>query len=324
LVNFSEELFSMGGQGSVSVNDEFSRLERVIIGLGAPYLRDRKRVAGEMAEFPQVPNTERRQEVLALSYPSEAILLEEYRAYVATLEKYGVEVLRADPLAAYSFDYTCPRDIGFVIGDHFFVANMAVASRAQEILTIESHLQGIDAASKIRLPGDCLLEGGDVILLDARRVLVGQNLRSNRRGCEFLQEFLEPLGYTVIPVPHVQLHLDCCLNPLGQGHLLIHPESLVDGGEDYWPVLEQFDWIRIDGVEREHLATNVLSIDPRTIIARNHAACARVNRRLSDLGYRVEAIGFDGVPATGGSFRCASLALQRAGSGLAGDDRIVG
>jgi N-dimethylarginine dimethylaminohydrolase len=89
-------------------------------------------------------------------------------------------------------------------------------------------------------------------------------------------------------------------------------------------VLEQFDWIRIDGVEREHLATNVLSIDPRTIIARNHAACARVNRRLSDLGYRVEAIGFDGVPATGGSFRCASLALQRAGSGLAGDERTAG
>jgi N-dimethylarginine dimethylaminohydrolase len=191
---------------------------------------------------------------------------------------------------------------------------MAVPSREQEIHTIEAHLRDIDQARKVRLPGNCLLEGGDVILLDSRRVLVGYNLRSNRRGCEFLQEFLEPFGYTVIPVPHVQLHLDCCLNPLGQGHLLIHPESLVGGGEDYWPVLEQFDWIRIDGVEREHLATNVLSIDPRTIIARNHAACTRVNRLVAGLGYTVEAIGFDGVPATGGSFRCASLALQRAGS----------
>jgi len=304
----------MNGQSSslVSVNNEFSRLERVIIGLGSPYQRDKKQVAREMAEFPLVPNTERQQEVLALTYPSEAILLEEYRAYVATLEKYGVQVLRADAQAAYSFDYTCPRDIGFVIGDTFFVANMAVPSRVREIHSIESHLQGIDPVKKVRPPRDCLLEGGDVILLDARTILVGQNLRSNRRGYEFLKKFLEPSGYAVIPVPHAQLHLDCCLNPLGQGHMLIHPESLVSGSEDYWPLLEKFDWIRVDSVEREHLATNVLSIDQHTIIARSHAACARVNRVVSDLGYTVEAIEFDGVPATGGSFRCASLALQRA------------
>lgn len=55
----------------------------------------------------------------------------------------------------------------------------------------------------------------------------------------------------------------------------------------------------------------MLSIGPDIIIARNHAACARVNQTLVDLGYAVEAIGFDGVPATGGSFRCASLALNR-------------
>ena len=299
---------------SVSVNNEFSRLEQVIIGLGSPYLRDKEQVAREMAEFPLLPNTARKQEVLALTYPSEAILLAEYSAYVATLEKYGVKVLHANPEIAYSFDYTCPRDIGFVIGDHFFIANMAVPSRADEILTIEPQLQGIDPTRKLRPPADCLLEGGDVVLLDARTVLVGYNQRSNRRGYEYLKEFLQPSGYTVVSVPHTQLHLDCCLNPLGQGHLLIHPESLVAGSDDYWAVLEKFEWIEVDSVEREHLATNVLSIDPQTIIARNHPACARVNRVVSDFGYTVESIEFDGVPATGGSFRCASLVLKRASS----------
>ena len=296
---------------AVSVNDEFSRLERVIIGLGAPYQRDKEQVAREMAEFPLIPNTDRKAEVLALTYPDEALLVEEYRGYVAVLEKYGVEVLRADPGAAYSFDYTCPRDIGFVIGEHFIDANMSVASRRDEIRTIEAHLQGIASDRRLRPPAGCLLEGGDVILLDARTVLVGYNQRSNERGFEFLRECLAPMGYTVVPVPHVQLHIDCCLNPLGQGHLLIHPDSLAVGGEDFWPLLEKFDWIEIDSAEREYLATNVLSIDPQTIIARDHPACARVNRVISDLGYSVEAITFDGVPATGGSFRCASMALKR-------------
>lgn len=295
----------------ISIEDEFSPLQRVIVGLGSPYQRDKERTAAEMREFPFVPETDRKAEVLALSYPTEEILQTEYAGYVATLERYGVEVLRADPGAAYSFDYTCPRDIGFVVGDTFFIANMAVGSRADEIRTIEHHLQDIDARKIVRTSADCLLEGGDVILLDGATLLVGINQRSNRDGYEFLRAFLQPQGFEVLAVRHSQLHLDCCLNPLGLGHLLIHPASLQDNDARTWQLLESYPWIEVDDTEREHLATNLLSIDPGTIIARDHDSCRRVNRVLGDAGYNVEAIGFDGVPATGGSFRCASLALCR-------------
>jgi N-dimethylarginine dimethylaminohydrolase len=300
------------GLSPVRVDNEFAALERVVIGLGAPYQRDKAQVAREMAEFPLLPNTARKAEVLALDYPDEELLLKEYGDYVGVLAKYGVEVLRADPRAAYSFDYTCPRDIGFVIGDLFFVANMAVASRSDEIQTIQHYLQRIDPANIVHPPPDCLIEGGDVILLDKRTILVGYNQRSNRRGYEFLRELLAPRGYRVLPLPHRQLHLDCCLNPLGLGHLLMHRDSLHDIDDETLQVLETLEWIDVDAVEREHLATNLLSINPGTVVARDHPACSRVNRVLSGLGYSVEAVGFDGVPATGGSFRCASLALNRA------------
>ena len=297
---------------ALSIKNEFAPLKSVIIGLGSPYQRDKEQVAAEMAEFPLVPDTDRKAEVIALTYPEEAQLIDEYAGYVATLERHGVEVLFADPEAAYSFDYTCPRDIGFVIGDRFFIANMAVQSRAEEIKTIEAHLQGIPGESMVRPPVDCLLEGGDVMIWDENTILVGYHRRSNRSGAEYLREYLSPLGYRVIPIAHRQLHLDCCLNPLGRGHLLIHPDSLVDVSDEAAAVLESMQWIEIDAEEREYLATNVLSINPETIIARDHPACARVNRQLSESGYRVESIRFDGVPATGGSFRCASLALTRA------------
>ncbi len=298
----------------LAIEDEYSKLRQVIIGLGSPYQRDKARVAAEMLEFPLVPDTARKDEVLALTYPTEEILQREYAGYVATLEKYAVDVLLADPAAAYSFDYTCPRDIGFVVGDTFFIANMAVASRVDEIETIRHHLDDVDSAKIVRPPDGCLLEGGDVVMLDHRTVLAGFNQRSNRSGCEFLRDYLAPRGITVIPVRHGQLHLDCCLNPLGLGHLLIHPQSLEGNDEQTWKVLQNYAWIEVDAIEREHLATNLLSIDPTTVIARDHESCARVNRRLVDSGYTVEAIGFDGVPATGGSFRCASLALARSGS----------
>ena len=295
----------------LSIEDEYSTLQQVIIGLGVPYQRDKNRVAAELQEFPLVPDTARRAEVLALTYPTEEILRVEYADYVDTLEKYGVGVLLADPGAAYSFDYTCPRDIGFVVGDVFVIANMAVPSRIAEIDTIRHHFDAVAADKILQLPDGCLLEGGDVIQLDPTTLLVGFNQRSNRAGYEFLRDGLAPSGYTVIPVAHRQLHLDCCLAPLGRGHLLIHPESLSDDDGPVWQQLERYHWIQVDRVEREHLATNVLSINPDTIIARDHVSCARVNRLLRELGYNVEAIGFDGVPATGGSFRCASLALCR-------------
>ncbi len=95
------------------------------------------------------------------------------------------------------------------------------------------------------------------------------------------------------------------------GHLLIHPESLEGNGAAAWHALQKYQWIPVDAVEREHLATNVLSIDPATIIARNHPSCARINRLLMDLGYTVETIGFDGVPATGGSRRLRSRGWPR-------------
>jgi N-dimethylarginine dimethylaminohydrolase len=296
---------------SLSINNEFSRLRKVVIGLGTPYQRDKEKVAGEMQEFPFVPETAWKEAVLALTYPSEELLIREYAGYVATLEKYGIEVLRPDPEAAYSFDYTCPRDVGFVIGDTFFVSSMAVQSRAEEYKTVMGHLAGVSSDKIIRVPENVLIEGGDVIVLDERTVLVGINTRTDEKGFAFLKAYFAASAISVMPVFHTQLHLDCCLNPLGMGHMLIHPESLERNLGETMQLLKRYEWVEVNSAEREHLATNVLSINQQTIIARNHSSCARVNNLLKKLGYTIEEIAFDGTPATGGSFRCASLVLQR-------------
>ena len=295
----------------ISIANEFSPLNSVIIGLGVPYQRDKEQARAEMQEFPLLPETDRKAEVSALTYPTEEILQQEYLGYVEVLEKRGIEVLRADPEAAYSFDYTCPRDIGFVIGDTFFIANMAVKSRVDEIKTIQHHIERTAAGKVIRFPDHCVIEGGDVVVLDEVTVLAGYHQRSNHQGCLYLKDFLAPLGINVVLMEHTQLHLDCCLNPLGRGHLLIHPDSLTGQNDEALRNLQEYEWIEVDDIEREHLATNILSLDPDTVLARTHPSCARVNHLLEQAGYTVETTDFDGVPATGGSFRCASLPLLR-------------
>ena len=106
------------------------------------------------------------------------------------------------------------------------------------------------------------------------------------------------------------LHLDCAFNPLGQGHALIYP----DGLETIPPVLRRkYAWIEVRREEADALATNVLSVAPDTVIARAGPDCARVNGELRKAGYTVLEVPFDGVPSTGGSFRCATLPLRRHG-----------
>ena len=295
----------------IAVNNEFSTLRKVILGLGTPYQRDKSQVADEMNDFPFVPDTDKRDQVLSLKYPTEKQLVQEYIDYVSILERCGVEVVRADVNAAYSFDYTCPRDIGFVIGDMFFISSMAVPSRANEYKTILHHLNAVDPDKLIFAPSTVKLEGGDVIMLSQKIILLGINTRTDQNGLQFLDNTLRQYGYQIFPVYHQGLHLDCCLNPLGDGHLLIHPESLEGNPQPTWDLLKQYDWITVNTEEREYLATNILSINKNTIIARSHPVCSRVNNAMAKNGYHIEEIVFDGAPATGGSFRCASLPLLR-------------
>ncbi|MDA3787695.1 MAG: arginine deiminase family protein [Desulfobacula sp.] len=293
------------------IENEFATLKSVIIGLGEPYQEDKKAILKAMAEYPQIPNTEHREAVMRAEYPTTENLKEEYQNYISVLERYNVQVIRPDSSLANSFDYTCPRDIGFVIGNKIVIANMSVKSRCQEFETVQPYIEAIPDVEIIKMPEKAHAEGGDVIVM-GRDLLVGINKRTNQKGYHFIGDTFEPLGYNVVPVYHEQLHLDCCFNPLGLGHALVHSKSLSDKNpESTIEVLKKQKWVTVTNTEREHLAPNVLSIAPNVIVGRKTPHLSRINSLLRDLGYTVEEVRFDGVPATGGSFRCASMVLSR-------------
>ncbi|MEO0751436.1 MAG: arginine deiminase family protein [Pseudomonadota bacterium] len=284
------------------VRTEFDRLTHVVMGHGRGYHRNPGLV--------EIANATHQKTLEAHGHPTEAQITREFAGFKAAMEGCGVTVHEPGLAPDSVQDQTCPRDIGFVIGDTFVIAGMRDAGRVEEIGAIDAILAQF-AGPSVAVPEGLTLEGGDVVV-HGDVVFVGAGKRSDPEAAAFLRQHFPRHG--VVPVPtgwlsegEAVLHLDCVFNPLGLGHALIYPEGIPEVPQE----MQALDWIEVTLEEARALATNVLSVAPDRIIARDHPDCARVNAALRDAGYRVEEVTFDAVPSTGGSFRCATLPLAR-------------
>ena len=287
------------------VTSEYAPLSHVIMGTGVGYHRDPAQV--------EVVNATQAATFDTTGRPAAAQVEAEFGSFRTALQAAGVTV-HEPRLAPNSVqDQTCPRDIGFVIGDTFVVAGMRSPSRTEEFEGIR-HILSDWSGPVVEVPQGMSLEGGDVII-DGEVVYVGAGQRSDPAGTEFLTSQFGH-SHTIVPLPTTPatdgediLHLDCTFQPLGLGHALIYPAGLSHIPET---LHSRYAWIEVTQDEATALATNIFSVAPDHLIARTHPACARVNAELRTAGYRVTEVAFNAVPSTGGSFRCATLPLRRA------------
>jgi len=289
---------------TLNIANEFDRLTHVVVGTAHGYHRNPSRV--------EIVNETQNKTFGAGKHPTEEALTPEFASFKLALKNNGVHVYEPVLAPETVQDQTCPRDIGFVIGDVLVIAAMRNLSRKEEFTGI-AHLVEYWQGSILKAPENAFLEGGDVII-DSEHLFVGIGQRSNSAGLDFLQtNFGEK--YQIIPMPCRSiaqgediLHLDCTFQPLGLGHALIYREGLASLPQT---IDDKYSLIPVNRLEAEALATNVLSISPDTVIARSAPECARINEELRKHGYRVIEVPFDLVPSTGGSFRCATLPVRR-------------
>jgi N-dimethylarginine dimethylaminohydrolase len=282
--------------------NETDRLKTVIVGRWKGYR--------EVEAYTEIVNADQEK-----GLPEIDQLQSEFENFQKALEAEGVEVRIPDYVGKFVYDQLTPRDIAVTIDNKLVLCNMVKKSRRYESAGIFPLLEDFsgDEPDVLLPPSGCFLEGGD-IMVDKGRILVGISQRSNLDGFEWLREQFGD-QYEVHPVQTTKpekgenvLHLDCTFNPVGKNHALIYPE----GFAEIPPFIkDSYTFITVNRVEQQALATNVLSVDQETVIARTHPDCARVNDKMREVGLRVIEVNFDGAPQTGGSFRCCTMPLIR-------------
>jgi len=299
-----------------SIKNEFNTLKKVILGIGNDF--------GGVPSINEVYDPHSRKHVLKKTYPNENQLVSELNQFESILLKYKIDVLR--PKNIKLINQVFSRDIGFVIDDIFFKSNM-IKDRENEIEGIEHILSFFKKKKIISLPHDVSIEGGDVIVLNdyifigtcSENDFISKKVsRTNKRAVEFFKNYFPKkkiFGFELKKsdtlIDKNCLHLDCCFQPFGLGHVLFCP-SAFNNQQDLNLIVEIFsnnNIIEISNDEMGHLNSNLFSISKNVIVS--NKKFKKINNILSRLGYTVEEVEYSNIAKMGGLFRCTTLPLIR-------------
>lgn len=284
----------------VHVDSETAPLRSVIVGYPDNFLDVE----------PEIINETQRKFYDGPDAPTKEAVTEQLNGFIATLRERGVEVFQPRPLP-YIPDQMMTRDIGVVIGETLVVTTMAAASRRHEWRGYSYLFERFSPDTKVLFgPEDLVIEGGDVIV-DKGKVFVGIGQRTNLAGAAWLMQLVP--DYEIVPINlrglhdgEDVLHLDCSFLPVGEHSALIYPEGMRDIPAS---IRETYDLIEVTREEQQRLGTNVLSIDPKTVVSQETST--RINDEMRARGIDVIELPYSEPPKTGGSFRCCTLPLHR-------------
>ena len=300
----------------LNVNNETSRLLVVVLGIA--------KSNGSTPKLEECYDPKSRQNVLNNTYPTEIDMINEMNQFEQVLLKYKVDIRRPETINYYNQIFS--RDIAFVIDDSFIISNI-LPDRSNEILAIDKVIDLIPKNKLIELPEDCHVEGGDVILHNDY-IFIGtydgddysnfKTARTNYKAIKFLKEkFTEK---KIIPFDLIKsdleptknaLHLDCCLQPVGNGKLVACPEAFLKREQYKWLVdyFGEENILEISLSEMSEMNCNFFSIDTNIVVSEK--SFTRLNSWLRSFDIVVEEINYKEISKQGGLLRCSTLPLIR-------------
>ncbi|CCO23547.1 dimethylarginine dimethylaminohydrolase family protein [Maridesulfovibrio hydrothermalis] len=138
-----------------------------------------------------------------LGCPDMELAFAQHRTYVDCLKQAGIKVTALDAVEEYP-DSVFVEDTAVMIpfdgGTAAFLTCPGADSRRGEVDVIQSALS-IEVDEIIRMEGEGLMEGGDVLLM-GKIFYVGIDTRTNMAGYEQFSKAVGRFGYKSIPVPY--------------------------------------------------------------------------------------------------------------------------
>jgi dimethylargininase len=279
-------------------------LRRVIVKRPGDAFRSRARIAAEWQRlgFSAPPDLERANR--------------EHDLLVALLAAAGAEVLYLPRDEGTTLDSLYAHDAGLVTEAGAVVFRMGKPDRRGEGEALAAALASWGVPLLGRVEGEGTAEGGDMLWLDPKTLVVGRGFRTNAEGVAQLRSLLRPLGIEVIDVhlpyadgPQGLLHLGSIVSPLDEDLALVYRRLLP---VPLFELLGARGIELVDVAEEEYpaLAGNVLAVVPRGVVMLSGLPLTR--RRLEAFGCSVEEYAGEEISRKGnGGPTCLTRPLLR-------------
>jgi N-dimethylarginine dimethylaminohydrolase len=245
--------------------------------------------------------------------PDPVALLREHDELAALLEASGTDVVFGDVVpggldAIYTFDPALVTPQGTVI------LRPGKQIRRDEVDATAADMARLGLPVVARLEAPATAEGGDLLWLDERTVLVGRGYRTNAAGVAALRAAVPDVEFIEFDLPHFHgpgevLHLLSLINLVADDMAVVYlpllPVRLVHLLEERGIRL-----VEVPDDEFETMGPNVLALQPGVVLAL--ARNRETQRRLERIG--VDVLTYDGTELSKGDGgpTCLTLPLHRA------------
>ena len=300
----------------LNINNETSRLRAVVLGTA--------KSNGTIPSIEEAYDPKSIEHIKAGTYPLEEDMIKEMEAVANVLKKYDVKVYRPEVIKDYNQIFS--RDISFVIEDKIIIANI-LPNREREIDAIEHVWALIDKESRIKLPEECHVEGGDVMPWN-EYIFIGTytgedypdfiTARTNIQAVNAIQELFPHKKVKAFELRKSNtnpkenaLHLDCCFQPIGKDKAIIHKNGFLVESEYQWLVdyFGKGNVFEITKEEMYNMNSNIFSISEDIIISEQNFT--RLNTWLRQNGFTVEEVPYAEIAKQEGLLRCSTMPLIR-------------
>lgn len=242
--------------------------------------------------------------------------LKEYDRFTEIVAGSGAEIVWLPHHDGLTLDSMYTRDASVLGVDGAIPCSMGKQARAGEPAAQGEELrsQGWPLSGTIAAPG--MLEGGDLIWLDARTVVVGEGRRTNAEGIRQLTTLLgdsfDELSVVALPDyrgEHDVMHLMSLISPVDKD-LAVVSSTLLPVPFRTMLLDRGYQLIDVPEDEFESMGTNVLALGPRDCVMVDGNPKTRA--ALERAGARVQV--FEGVEISlkgGGGPTCLTRPLAR-------------
>ncbi|MCP4685733.1 MAG: amidinotransferase [bacterium] len=242
--------------------------------------------------------------------------LAEYERFVELLQSEVSEIEYLPKDDTVGLDSIYARDSSLITNKGSILCNMGKAERQGEPSAVGRYLNSLDVPILGTIEGEAAVEGGDIIWLDEKTLVVGQGYRTNAAGIRRLKELTAGLADDVIVVglPHWEgskdvFHLMSFVSPLDRDLAAVYSRLMPVPFREL--LLERgMTLVEVPDGEFESMGCNILAIAPRKCIMLEGNPLTQ--RALEDHGVEVLTYVGDEISRKGaGGPTCLTRPLLR-------------